>query len=93
MKTFTAYLEWDPRINLYVGFVPGIPGAYAGKKLRRIAEEFERSLGYILGNIEMPAKICRGLLDSSKSRWPGESAARAVKSWTPSLTPTGQGGF
>jgi predicted RNase H-like HicB family nuclease len=28
MKTFTAYLEWDPETKLYVGFVPGIPGAH-----------------------------------------------------------------
>jgi len=26
--TFTAYVEWDPETNLYVGFVPGIPGAH-----------------------------------------------------------------
>ena len=28
MKTFTAYVEWDPDVKLYVGFVPGIPGAH-----------------------------------------------------------------
>ena len=28
MKTFTAYVEWDPESNLYVGIVPGIPGAH-----------------------------------------------------------------
>ncbi len=28
MKTFTAYVEWDPETNLYVGIVPGIPGAH-----------------------------------------------------------------
>lgn len=28
MKTFTAYVEWDPEIKLYVGVVPGIPGAH-----------------------------------------------------------------
>ncbi len=28
MKTFTAYVEWDPEIRLYVGIVPGIPGAH-----------------------------------------------------------------
>lgn len=28
MKVFTAYIEWDPETNLYVGFVPGIPGAH-----------------------------------------------------------------
>jgi len=28
MKTFTAYIEWDPETKLYVGMVPGIPGAH-----------------------------------------------------------------
>jgi predicted RNase H-like HicB family nuclease len=28
MKIFTAYVEWDPETNLYVGIVPGIPGAH-----------------------------------------------------------------
>ena len=28
MKTFTAYVEWDPETSLYVGVVPGIPGAH-----------------------------------------------------------------
>jgi len=28
MKTFTAYVEWDTDTKLYVGMVPGIPGAH-----------------------------------------------------------------
>ena len=28
MTTFTAYVEWDPETNLYVGIVPGIAGAH-----------------------------------------------------------------
>ena len=28
MKTFTAYVEWDPEVKLYVGIVPGIPGGH-----------------------------------------------------------------
>ena len=28
MRTFTAYVEWDPELKLYVGIVPGIPGAH-----------------------------------------------------------------
>ena len=28
MKTFSAYVEWDPESNLYVGIIPGIPGAH-----------------------------------------------------------------
>ena len=28
MKTFTAYVEWDPETKLYIGIVPGISGAH-----------------------------------------------------------------
>ena len=28
IDTFTAYVEWDPETRLYVGIVPGIPGAH-----------------------------------------------------------------
>ncbi|MDY6954184.1 MAG: type II toxin-antitoxin system HicB family antitoxin [Thermodesulfobacteriota bacterium] len=28
MKTLTAYVEWDAATELYVGTVPGIPGAH-----------------------------------------------------------------
>ena len=29
MKTFTAYVEWDPQTKLYTGVVPGISGAHS----------------------------------------------------------------
>jgi predicted RNase H-like HicB family nuclease len=28
MKTFTAYVEFDKEAGLYIGIVPGIPGAH-----------------------------------------------------------------
>ena len=28
MRTFSAYVEWDPEAKLYVGTIPGIPGAH-----------------------------------------------------------------
>ncbi len=28
MTTFTAYVEWDDEVRLFVGVVPGIPGAH-----------------------------------------------------------------
>jgi predicted RNase H-like HicB family nuclease len=28
MKTFTAYVEWDAETQLYVGIIPGVPGAH-----------------------------------------------------------------
>lgn len=27
-RTFTAYIEYDPETSLYVGIVPGLPGAH-----------------------------------------------------------------
>lgn len=27
-KSFTAYVEWDEDATLYVGTVPGVPGAH-----------------------------------------------------------------
>lgn len=29
MKTFIAYIEWDPDTNLYAGLIPSIPGAHS----------------------------------------------------------------
>ncbi len=28
MRKFTAYIGWDPEAKLYIGTVPGIPGAH-----------------------------------------------------------------
>ncbi len=28
MNVFSAYVEWDPETKLYVGTVPGVPGAH-----------------------------------------------------------------
>jgi len=28
MRTFTAYVEWDPGTNMYGGIISGIPGAH-----------------------------------------------------------------
>lgn len=28
MKVFTAYIEFDPATKLYVGIIPGVPGAH-----------------------------------------------------------------
>ncbi len=45
MKTFTAYLEWDPETQLYVGFVPGIPGAHTqGKSLDELQQNLKEVL-------------------------------------------------
>lgn len=28
MKTFTAYIEWDPESKLYIGIIPSVHGAH-----------------------------------------------------------------
>lgn len=28
MKSLVAYIEFDPETNLYIGIVPGVPGAH-----------------------------------------------------------------
>ena len=42
MRTFTAYVEWDPDTSLYVGIVPGIPGAHTqGATLDELHQNLE----------------------------------------------------
>ncbi|MCJ7503500.1 MAG: type II toxin-antitoxin system HicB family antitoxin [Acidobacteriia bacterium] len=45
MKTFSAYVEWDPDTNLYVGIVPGIPGAHTQAAT---LDELQRNLREVL---------------------------------------------
>ena len=45
MKTFTAYIEWDPETELYVGIVPGIPGAHTqGASLDELRDNLKEVL-------------------------------------------------
>ncbi len=45
MNTVTAYVEWDPETKMYVGLVPGIPGAHTqGKSL----DELNKNLKEVL---------------------------------------------
>ena len=57
MKTFTAYVEWDPETKLYVGIVPGIAGAHTqaatlDELQRNLKEVIELCLEEIKGKIE-----------------------------------------
>lgn len=57
MRTFSAYVEWDPETKLYVGTVPGLPGAHTqgasldelranlAEVLELCLEEYRGSLG------------------------------------------------
>jgi len=53
MKTFTAYVEWDPETKLYVGVVPGIPGAHTqGVTLDELHENLKEVLELCLEEYE-----------------------------------------
>lgn len=61
MRKITAYIEKDPETGLYVGIVPGIPGAHTqGETL----DELQRNLKEVL-------ELCLGEMDSeSKNEIP-----------------------
>ena len=45
MRSFVAYIEWDSETKLYVGIVPGIPGAYTqGANLDELHENLKEVL-------------------------------------------------
>jgi predicted RNase H-like HicB family nuclease len=45
MRTFSAYVEWDPATKLYVGIVPGLPGAHTqGATLDELHENLREVL-------------------------------------------------
>jgi len=49
MKTFTAYVEFDPETNLYVGTIPGIPGAHSqGATLDELHENLKEVMSLCL---------------------------------------------
>lgn len=57
MRTFSAYVEWDPETKLYIGIVPGIPGAHTqGASL----DELHANLKEVL---ELCLEQHRGTLD------------------------------
>ncbi|MCD6218142.1 type II toxin-antitoxin system HicB family antitoxin [bacterium] len=45
MRTFTAYIEWDPETNLYVGIVPSVPGAHTQAQT---LDELQKNLKEVL---------------------------------------------
>jgi predicted RNase H-like HicB family nuclease len=55
MKTFTAYIEYDPETSLYVGFVPGIPGAHSqGATLDELQQNLKEVLELCLEEGDNP---------------------------------------
>ncbi len=53
MRTFTAIIERDPDTKLYVGYVPGFPGAHSqGETLDELQENLREVIEMLLENDE-----------------------------------------
>ncbi len=49
MKTFTAVIEKDSETNLYVGYIPGFPGAHSqGETLDELHENLREVIEMLL---------------------------------------------
>ncbi len=57
MQTFTAYVEWDPATKLYVGIVPGIPGAHTqAATLDELQQNLKEVLELVLEESQVPVE-------------------------------------
>lgn len=60
MRTFSAYVEWDPETKLYVGVVPGLPGAHTQAA----------SLDELNGNLKEVVELCLEEYDGDEADLP-----------------------
>ncbi len=71
MKTFTAYVEYDPATKLFVGVVPGLPGAHTQgasldelqKNLREVVELCLAELGGDYDERKIPRVVALQTVD------------------------------
>jgi predicted RNase H-like HicB family nuclease len=55
-RTFTAYIELDPETKLYVGIVPGIPGAHSqGETLDDLRDNLKEVIELCLEDLDAAA--------------------------------------
>ncbi|MEW6195221.1 MAG: type II toxin-antitoxin system HicB family antitoxin [Bacteroidota bacterium] len=54
MRTFTAYIEWDPETKLYVGIIPGVPGAHTqAETLDELNSNLKEVYHYVWKNLKI----------------------------------------
>ncbi|MBE9145197.1 type II toxin-antitoxin system HicB family antitoxin [Planktothrix mougeotii] len=57
MKTFTAIIEKDSDTNLYVGYIPGFPGAHSqGETLDELQENLREVIEMLLEDDDLVIK-------------------------------------
>ena len=55
MRTYTAVIERDPETGVYVGYVPGFPGAHSqGDSLDELQANLREVIGMLLEDGEPP---------------------------------------
>ena len=58
MRTLTAYVEFDPDTNMYVGIVPDVPGAHSiGKSIEELRENLRDVLELLKENNALPDDV------------------------------------
>lgn len=60
MRTFTAVIERDPETGIYVGYVPGFPGAHSqGETLDELGDNLREVIEMLLedGNPKLDAEF------------------------------------
>ncbi len=58
LKTFTAIVEKDFDTNLYVGYVPGFPGAHSqGETLDELQDNLREVIEMLLDRLGIDTKI------------------------------------
>lgn len=49
MRTFSAVIEWCPKTSLFIGFVPGFPGAHSqGETLDELNRNLQEVISMLL---------------------------------------------
>lgn len=57
MKSFTAYVEYDPETKMYVGIIPGVPGAHTqGASLDELQANLQEVLELCLEEYDGPVE-------------------------------------
>ncbi len=69
MRTFTAYVEFDRETELYVGIVPGIPGAHTQAA----------SLDELQENLEEVLQLCLEEFDGQEESLPRFVGAQQIE--------------
>ena len=78
MRTFIAYIEFDPETNLYVGIVPGIPGAHTqGATLDELQKNLREVLELCLEEYEGPIENLPRLVGLQPIEVAGGAACRS----------------